>query len=255
MKRIALSSLVAIGVHVFLLGANFNLPSSPLELPEIPERLTVVMVPAPVPAKNPLPALPPPSTPELLTKVETVEKLPELPEVIPDVSPVPTRVKPKLKKSLKARSYKSRPRPSKPRPAKKPDSRPELQAPAQIPAAASQQVMPAERPSKKLTTVTATYKTRNFFPDRPATPLLKKNPPPAYPGSARRRGYQGLVLLKALVGVDGLVEKAEIDESCGYDILDRKALSAVRKWQFEPGIKDGKKVRMWVKVPVRFKLK
>jgi protein TonB len=224
-------------------------------LPEIPERLTVVMAPAPVPVKAPLPALLPPAAPELLTKAETVEKLPELPEVIPDVSPVPARVPPKPKKRLKARSDKSFPRPSKPRPKKKSDPRPELQASARNTAAAPQQVMPSENPSKKLTAVAATYKTRKFFPDRPATPLLKKNPPPAYPVSARRRGYQGLVLLKVLVGANGSVEKTEIDQSCGYDILDRTALTAVRTWRFEPGIKDGKKVRMWVKVPVRFKLK
>jgi protein TonB len=255
MKRIVLSALIAIGAHVFLLSTHFNLPLSSVALPEIPERLTVVMVPVPMPTRKQLPALLPPPAPELLAKVETVQRLPELPEVIPDVAPVPAKAPPKPKKRLKAQSDKPRPQPSKTGPNKKAGPPPKLQASAQTPAAAPPQVAPAGSPPKKLTSVTAAHKARVFFPDRPAIPLLKENPPPVYPRSARRRGYQGSVVLKVLVGTNGSVEEVQVDQSCGYNILDRTALSAVRAWQFVPGIKDGKKVQMWVKVPVRFELK
>ena len=39
MKRIVISAIIAIGVHVFLLSANFNLPWSSVDLPEIPDNV------------------------------------------------------------------------------------------------------------------------------------------------------------------------------------------------------------------------
>jgi protein TonB len=47
----------------------------------------------------------------------------------------------------------------------------------------------------------------------------------------------------------------EIDVSSKFSLLDRAALTAVRKWSFEPGKRDEQKVPMWVRVPVTFKLK
>ena len=255
MKRIILSALIAIGVHVFLLSANFNLPWSSVDLPEIPETLTVVMVSAPMPVKQELPDLQPPPATELLAKAEVVESIPKLPEVIPDVFPADSVVKPKPKKSLKARTFKPQPPPPEPKPEVRPAVQPQLQASTQTPKTASQKKLPLQKPRKELTTVAAVHRPQKFFPDRPAIPMLKQNPPPLYPKSARRRGYQGSVLLKVLVAENGRVEEVEIDKSCGYAILDRTALAAVKEWQFKPGIKDGKKVKMWVKVPVRFELK
>ena len=252
MKRILLSAFIAIGVHVFLLSANFNLPWSSMALPEIPERLTVVMAPAPMPAKQQLPDTLPPPDPELMTKAEVVDRLPVLPEVIPDVAPVPAKVLPKPKKSLKSRTYIPQPQP---KPKRQQVVQPQSQASTQTSVTTTQQAAPVKKTPKKLTTVAAVHKPQKFFPDRPAIPLLKKNPPPVYPKSARRRGYQGKVILKVLVAANGSVKEVELDKSCGYDILDRTALSAVRDWQFKPGIKNGKKIKMWVKVPVRFQLK
>ena len=255
MKRIVISAIIAIGVHVFLLSANFNLPWSSVDLPEIPETLTVVMVSAPMPVKQELPALQPPPAQQLLTKAEVVESVPKLPEVIPDVVSAVAIVKPKPKKSLKASTFKPQPPPPESKPEVRPVIQPQLQTSAQTPTTASQQKIPLPKPRKEFTTVAAVHKPQKFFPDRPAIPMLKQNPPPVYPKSARRRGYQGSVILKVLVTENGRVEKVEIDKSCGYAILDRTAFSAVRDWQFKPGIKNGKKIKMWVKVPVRFKLK
>jgi protein TonB len=44
-------------------------------------------------------------------------------------------------------------------------------------------------------------------------------------------------------------------KSSGHTVLDRAALSAVRKWLFEPGTEGGTNKKMWVKIPVRFDLK
>ena len=39
-----------------------------------------------------------------------------------------------------------------------------------------------------------------------------------------------------------------------HPILDKAAVSAVNMWLFEPATKNGEKIKMWVKVPIRFKL-
>lgn len=82
-----------------------------------------------------------------------------------------------------------------------------------------------------------------------------KNPPPAYPTAARRRAEQGIVTIRVLVGADGSVERADLAESSGYDLLDDAALRAVRaKWRFVPARRGGVTVESWVLVPIRFAL-
>jgi periplasmic protein TonB len=90
---------------------------------------------------------------------------------------------------------------------------------------------------------------------REAVPLYKINPPPNYPKTAKRRGYQGKVVVSVYVDDQGRVEKLWLFESSGYNILDNSVLEAVKEWIFEPGMKGDQKVAMWVKVPVRFELK
>jgi TonB family protein len=87
-----------------------------------------------------------------------------------------------------------------------------------------------------------------------AVPRYGENMPPVYPAIARRRGYEGVVMLSAEVLVDGTVGNLKIKKSSGYNILDRSALETVRKWKFEPGKKMGYPVTMYVEVPVRFVL-
>ena len=88
-----------------------------------------------------------------------------------------------------------------------------------------------------------------------ARPLYKQNTSPPYPRKARRLGYEGLVMLKVLIDENGRVDHLTVLESSGYAILDRAALSAVKKWLFEPGTEGGIRKKMWVKIPVHFDLK
>lgn len=90
---------------------------------------------------------------------------------------------------------------------------------------------------------------------REAVPLYKINPLPKYPRLARKRGYQGTVVLNVLVDQNGRVGDLRLFTSSGYSILDRKAMESVKVWLFEPGMKGNKKLDMWVRVPVRFELK
>jgi TonB family protein len=88
-----------------------------------------------------------------------------------------------------------------------------------------------------------------------ARPLYKQNTAPPYPRKARRLGYEGIVMLKVLINENGRVDDLMVFKSSGHNVLDRAALSAVRKWLFEPGAEGGIKKKMWVKIPVRFDLK
>lgn len=90
---------------------------------------------------------------------------------------------------------------------------------------------------------------------REAAPLYRVNPLPEYPRLARKRGYQGMVVLDVLVDQNGRVGDLRLFTSSGHSILDRRAMEAVKVWLFEPGMKGNKKLDMWVRVPVRFELK
>lgn len=87
-----------------------------------------------------------------------------------------------------------------------------------------------------------------------AVPLYRLNPPPAYPYVARKRRYEGLVLLAVLILPDGRVGESRLARSSGYTVLDEAARRAVRSWVFAPGSRGGVPVAMEVEVPVRFTL-
>ena len=90
---------------------------------------------------------------------------------------------------------------------------------------------------------------------REAIPIYRENPPPTYPRIARRRGYEGTVILEVLVTPEGKVDQCRISQSCGYSVLDEAAVKSVRDWVFEPATRGDKRVEMWVKVPITFQLK
>jgi TonB family protein len=78
---------------------------------------------------------------------------------------------------------------------------------------------------------------------------------PIYPWVARKKGYEGVVLISVKIDVNGKVGLFKIKKSSGYAVLDRSASDAVKSWIFEPGQRRGKPVTMWIDVPVKFELK
>ena len=88
-----------------------------------------------------------------------------------------------------------------------------------------------------------------------AAPRYGENPPPVYPMIARRKGYEGVVLLSVEVLSDGRVAQVKIKKSSGYAVLDTSALEAVKGWKFEPARRTDIPVTVWVHVPVKFVLK
>jgi len=87
-----------------------------------------------------------------------------------------------------------------------------------------------------------------------AHPIYKRNISPPYPLLARKRGYQGTVLLEVLVSKDGKAASIQLSRSSGYNILDRAAIKGVRGWLFYPAKRGDELFEMWVKIPIRFTL-
>ena len=88
-----------------------------------------------------------------------------------------------------------------------------------------------------------------------AIPIYKSNISPLYPLLARKRGYQGTVLLDVLVSKDGKAASIQVARSSGYKILDKAAIKGVKSWLFCPAKRGDELFEMWVKIPIRFQLK
>ncbi|WP_347258753.1 energy transducer TonB [Methylocaldum sp.] len=80
------------------------------------------------------------------------------------------------------------------------------------------------------------------------------NPKPVYPGIARRRHWEGLVLLRVYVTADGRCGELSVQRSSGHDVLDEAALEAVKKWRFVPAKRGDVAQASWVTVPIEFQL-
>jgi len=89
----------------------------------------------------------------------------------------------------------------------------------------------------------------------PPIPCYNSNASPRYPEIARRRGYEGEVLLSVMVSVDGTVGEVTVKKPSGHPILDRAAVRAVAAWEFEPARRMGVPVPLSVDIPVRFELR
>jgi TonB family protein len=76
---------------------------------------------------------------------------------------------------------------------------------------------------------------------------------PEYSEEARRAGWQGTVVLSLVVDDQGRPQNLKIVRALGFD-LDQKAIEAVEKWKFKPGMKDGKPVSVMATIEVSFRL-
>lgn len=75
-----------------------------------------------------------------------------------------------------------------------------------------------------------------------------------YPDQARRRGIEGLVIVGALIGANGCIESITIIES-DHIVLNQSSLDAVLSTEFTPAMENGKPIRVWVQLPIRYILR
>ena len=232
MKRILIAALLAVGVHGLLLGVELDwLKLRSLEKPKHRNiSLTLAIRQPQAPEKKM--ADKPPVAPE---------KRPLNRPALPKKKIIPPAKKPEPKKSQKP-SVQSM---EKTLPNIVPQTTPEP----------SDEVEPVkmEHMPQAAATVENHVPVNQIIVE--ARPLYRINPPPKYPAMARRRGYTGHVVLEVLVGQDGSVADLRLFSSSGHAILDNAAISSVKTWIFEPGMRGEEKVKMWVRVPIRFELK
>ncbi|HSB63373.1 MAG TPA: energy transducer TonB [Thermoanaerobaculia bacterium] len=85
-------------------------------------------------------------------------------------------------------------------------------------------------------------------------PVALSTPSPSYPELARRAHVEGVVLLEAIIGSDGLVRDARVLRSANF-LLEAPALEAVRRWRYRAATVEGRSVPVYLTVVVTFSLR
>lgn len=73
-----------------------------------------------------------------------------------------------------------------------------------------------------------------------------------YPVALWDRGVQGETLLQLHVTDAGAVDSVNVERSSGRVQFDSAAVAGAYQLRFIPGHRGGRKLPMWVKLPVRF---
>jgi protein TonB len=76
---------------------------------------------------------------------------------------------------------------------------------------------------------------------------------PEYSEEARKAKYSGTVMLAVIVDAEGHARDIHVVKSLGMG-LDQKAIEAVEKWKFKPGMKSGQPVNVRATIEVNFRL-
>ncbi|MGA9524024.1 MAG: energy transducer TonB, partial [Myxococcaceae bacterium] len=87
-------------------------------------------------------------------------------------------------------------------------------------------------------------------------PQVLESVRPRYPASARRRRIEGRVVVRVIVGADGVVEKENTRVLASAPGLDEAAIDAVNRWRFSPALgAGGRPVRVIIDIPIQFSLR
>jgi peptide/nickel transport system substrate-binding protein len=140
-----------------------------------------------------------------------------------------------------------------PEPASGPETEPEI-----VPVVRPEEVL--EAAARRETTSVAAVQPESVTtispPPKPsiitrATPVTRVAP--GYPETARAIGASGRIVIRVLVGVDGLVKEATILSSFGNPACEAAALEAAEQWEFNPATKDGVPFEQKATIPFDFR--
>jgi protein TonB len=81
-----------------------------------------------------------------------------------------------------------------------------------------------------------------------------KNPHPEYPVIARKKGWQGRLLLNVRISENGDVLNINILKTSGFKILDRTSVETIKEWKFTPARLGKNNVEGYLNIPISFKL-
>jgi TonB family protein len=86
-----------------------------------------------------------------------------------------------------------------------------------------------------------------------SAPVVVSKVDPEYSEEARKAKYSGSVLLSIVVDTEGRARDIHVSRSLGMG-LDEKAIEAVEKWRFKPGMRNGQAVNVRATIEVNFRL-
>ncbi|MCM2315878.1 MAG: TonB family protein [Thermoanaerobaculia bacterium] len=136
------------------------------------------------------------------------------------------------------------------------------QAPVPAPATATQAPVPvaaAQQPPAAVPpppAAPAAVQTGDFVAstELDQAPRPVKRVAPVYPPMAARQRLTGEVILSILINETGKVQEVRVlrvdKKGMGFEAA---AVTAVKQFTFEPGVKDGKKVKTWMPIPFVFR--
>ncbi|MGH9641669.1 MAG: energy transducer TonB [Terriglobales bacterium] len=84
-------------------------------------------------------------------------------------------------------------------------------------------------------------------------PRASYAPDPEYSRAARAARLQGTVLLGVVIGSDGNLTDLWVKKGVGLG-LDQKALDTVRRWKFQPAVKNGEPIAVYAVIEVAYHL-
>ncbi|WP_404360492.1 energy transducer TonB [Methylotuvimicrobium sp. KM1] len=151
----------------------------------------------------------------------------------------------------------TQPKPDKPKVKPKPKLRPAETAVKQVEVQKEEQdsVQPAAAALQTQQHDAMAAPRNDIFVPADSNAAYLNNPKPVYPMFARRRGWEGTVVLRVYVGADGHTQRVTIQRSSGHDVLDESALDAVKEWRFVPAKRGEIAEASWVNIPIVFQLK
>lgn len=85
-------------------------------------------------------------------------------------------------------------------------------------------------------------------------PRLKRYTRPLYPSRAKGQRVEGKVFVRCVVSAGGNVKEAKIIRADPAGYFESSALKSVKKWTFVPARLEGKKVAVFVDIPLSFSL-
>lgn len=89
-----------------------------------------------------------------------------------------------------------------------------------------------------------------------SAPTVVSQVKPDYTPQAQAARIQGSVLMNVVVLADGAIGDVAVERSLDTMFgLDEQAVTAMKRWTFKPGTKDGKAVAVRVHVEMTFALK
>lgn len=192
-----------------------------------------------------------------LTLADSNEPAPE-PEVVTPPTIVgimlPPPVAPPQPKPKPLPEPKPQPK-QKPKPLPKPLSKPLPKAPPSEKAVSAPPVEPPPPPVRKAKAAPAKAAAAAPAIQPPSAEAQGlNNKAPLYPQLSRKKKEQGTVLLLILVKADGTVGEIKLKTSSGFTRLDQAAKQAVKRWQFQPALKEGQPIDFWYELPLKFRL-